>query len=92
MRIIRQLVNIRHITGILGLSFILTMPVALAADIEAGVAAYNAGNYDRAVQEFRPLAEAGVAEAQFGLGILYTEGTGVPRDQKQAIKWISLAA
>lgn len=48
MRIIRQLVNIRHITGILGLSFILTMPVALAADIEAGVAAYNAGNYDRA--------------------------------------------
>ena len=92
MRIIRQLVNIRHITGILGLSFILTMPVALAADIEAGVAAYNAGNYDRAVQEFRPLAEAGVAEAQFGLGILYTEGTGVPRDQKQAIKWITLAA
>lgn len=92
MRIIRQLVNIRHIIGILGLSFILTMPVALAADIEAGVATYNAGNYDRAIQEFRPLAEAGVAEAQFGLGILYTEGTGVPRDQRQAIKWISLAA
>ena len=92
MKSIKNINSIKSIFGIFGLSFILITPVALAADIEAGVAAYNAGDYEMAAQEFRPLAEAGVAEAQFGLGILYTEGTGVPRDQKQAIKWISLAA
>jgi uncharacterized protein len=43
---------------------------AQAQDYDKGVAAYNAGDYATARQEWRPLAEQGDAEAQFSLGIM----------------------
>ena len=41
------------------------------ADLDDGVAAYESGDYATALQEWRPLAEQGVAEAQFSLGLMY---------------------
>jgi len=37
-------------------------------------------------------AEAGDADAQFNLGLMYDIGEGVPQDYKEAIKWYSRAA
>jgi TPR repeat protein len=37
-------------------------------------------------------AESGIAEAQFNLGMLYTQGQGVPQDDQRAVKWYRLAA
>ncbi len=61
-------------------------------DFEVGVEAWGRGDYDAAVQEFRPLAEQGHAQAQMNLGIIYSQGRGVPKDSVQAYRWYTLAA
>ena len=54
---------------VLVLALVLPAPV-LAADFEAGRAAYNRGNYETALQQWRPLAEQGHAAAQSNLGLM----------------------
>ena len=39
-----------------------------------------------------PLAEAGVAQAQFTVGIVYWNAQGVPENAPEAVKWFLLAA
>jgi TPR repeat protein len=71
--------------------------MALAVPVNAGpfkdgLAAYDRGDYAAALNFWRPLAEQGVAEAQFYLGILYENGQGVPQDHAEAPKWWRKAA
>jgi uncharacterized protein len=47
---------------------------------------------DAAAKELRKSAKAGDASAQFRLGQLYDEGTGVPQDYGQAKEWFEKAA
>ena len=61
-------------------------------DFEVGVEAWGRGDYERALQEFQPLAEQGHAHAQVNLGIIYSQGRGVPKDSVQAYRWYTLAA
>ncbi len=61
-------------------------------DFEVGVEAWGRGDYDRAVREFLLLAEQGHAQAQVNLGIMYSQGRGVPKDAVQAYRWYTLAA
>ena len=65
---------------------------ALAADFQAGMEAYNRGDYAGALREFRPLAEQGHAWSQYNLGVMYAEGRGVPQDDAKAVKWYRRAA
>ena len=51
---------------------------ATADSIEEAVSAYDRGDYALAARLLRPLAEQGDAWAQFGLGMLYLNGQGVP--------------
>ncbi len=70
-----------------------TAPLAPArADVLAGVTAWEAGDYARAVNEWRPLAQAGDADAEFNLGQAYKLGRGVPQDLAQAAQWFNRAA
>ena len=62
------------------LSFLFSSSVF--ADWEAGVDAYQAGDYATALKEFRLLAEQGDADAQFNLGVMYEDGQGVTQDYK----------
>ena len=62
------------------------------ADYQAGMDAYNRGDYATALREWRPLAELGIAPAQFNLGLLYANGQGVPQDYVQARQWYEKAA
>jgi len=66
--------------------------ISAAADFATGLAAYNKGDYSTAVKEWRPLADQGVAAAQFNLGLLYYDGQGVPLDFSQAAEWFTKAA
>ena len=61
-----------------------TLSVPARADVKAGVDAWQAGDYRTAVDEWRPLAIAGDADAQFNLGQAYKLGRGVPADLAQA--------
>jgi TPR repeat protein len=65
---------------------------AIAADFQAGLDAYNKGDYAAALKEWRPLAEQGDANSQYNLGLLYARGQGVPQDYKQALAWYQKAA
>lgn len=66
---------------------------ALRADpLEDGKAAYLAGDYGRAYEILRPLAEQGDADAQITLGIMYDYGQGVPKDDAAATEWYRKAA
>lgn len=62
------------------------------ADRNDGIGAYYEEDYARAFKEFRALAEQGDAGGQFGLGVLYGNGKGVPQDYVQAHMWLNLAA
>jgi TPR repeat protein len=62
------------------------------ADFAKGWDAYNSGDYETALKEFKPLAEQGHGEAQFNLGLMYNNGQGVILDHVTAFKWFKLAA
>ena len=55
----------------------LTTPAG--ADFQDGVAAFDRGDYEVALREWKPLAEQGHSEAQTQLGFIYNEGLGSPR-------------
>ncbi len=65
---------------------------ALADEYDKGLAAYNSADYETALAAWQPLAEAGNADAQFGLGQMYGNGFGVMMDDAAALKWYGLAA
>jgi TPR repeat protein len=54
--------------------------------------AYRRGDDATAVKLWRPLAEQGIAYAQYSLGVMYAEGWGVQRDHAEAVKWYRKAA
>lgn len=62
------------------------------ADWAEGVRAYERGDYAAALEEWRPLAERGDAQAQAALGSLYIYGNGVELDYAQGLDWTRRAA
>lgn len=70
----------------------LGLSLAAQAGIEEGRQAYIAGEYDKAIAEFKPLAEKGDAKAQYFMGFLYHHGYGMKRDEVEASKWFRMAA
>jgi hypothetical protein len=66
--------------------------VSWSADFQKGLTAYQRGDYATALREWTPLAEQGVADAQYNLGVMYGNGKGVSQDYKTALKWYRLAA
>lgn len=62
------------------------------ASVRDGVLAYQAGDYERALAIWRPLADAGDARARFHLGALLLEGRLGPSDPAAAYRWLALAA
>jgi len=62
------------------------------ADIQKGLDAYQRGDFATALRELEPLAKQGDAKAQYGLGFMYSQGQGVPKDYKKAAKWYKLSA
>ena len=88
-----------HHTTIIALSSVAALvatgigrPVA-AGPLDDGAAEYDKQHYVTAMQLWRPLADAGNADAQVGLGVMYRDSKGVPHDNEiAAYMWFSLAA
>ena len=66
--------------------------VAIAQDYDAGLKAAQAGDFQTALKEWKPLADQGHADAQHNLGWMYASGEGVPEDDAEAVRWYRLAA
>ena len=62
------------------------------AGFDEGLAAYEAGNFKLAYEEFLTAAERGDAVAQFYLGMMYDKGRGVQRNYTTAARWYRQAA
>lgn len=62
------------------------------AGMKDGYAAYESGDYETALKEFRTLAEHGDPAAQIAVGWLYDAGKGVAHDDTEAIRWYTMAA
>jgi cell division septation protein DedD len=69
----------------------LSAPVA-AQSVKAGIEAWQRADYSGAVAIWRPLAEAGDADAAFNLGQAYRLGRGVPTNLASAKNWFERAA
>jgi len=82
----------RTLTPIVFVLSLLFWPALVQADFQAGVDAYDQGDYATALKEMQPLAEQGDADAQFNLGVMYENGQGVPQDDGEAARWFRLAA
>jgi TPR repeat protein len=77
--------------GVVALVLCLAAPVT-AGPFEDGADAAKRGDYATALRLWHPLADQGGAEAQYNLGVLYTNGLGVPQDYAEAAKWFRKAA
>ena len=60
--------------------------------VEEALLAYIQKDYKTAYKLLSPIAEQGNDKAQYKLGIMYSDGQGVPQDYKEAGKWFRLAA
>ncbi len=71
---------------------LLTAGSVLAADFGRGLKAYRAGDFDKALQEWLPLAQNGDRDAQHALGQMHEYGRGLERDDIKAAQWYLRAA
>ncbi|MCL2760564.1 MAG: sel1 repeat family protein [Desulfuromonadales bacterium] len=62
------------------------------ADFDKGVAAFDAGDYTKALNELKPFADQDNAKAQFLLGVMYRKGEGVAQNHREAVVWFKKAA
>jgi len=67
-------------------------PPVYGQDFQKGLDAYDSGDFATALREWKPLAEAGYASAQYNLGVMYDNGAGVVQDYAEAVRWYRLAA
>ena len=63
-----------------------------SAEVEPGLLAYRSQAYGQAMSLWLPLAQQGNSEAQFFVGGLYMDGSGVEEDVVQAHAWWQLSA
>ena len=78
--------------GVILLMINLVLAFPILASFQSGENAYLREDFDFALQEWRPLAEQGMAEAQNMLGYMYRYGQGVGQDFEQARFWYRQAA
>ncbi|MDG2238118.1 MAG: SH3 domain-containing protein [Arenicellales bacterium] len=89
MRFFRYIKLIAFLALLLAAS---SMVQAQNEDLKRAVAAYNSGDYAKAVSLWEPHARQGNREAQYSMGVAFYEGKGASRDLDQAIAWFRKAA
>jgi TPR repeat protein len=62
------------------------------AGLQEGIAAYEAGNLPLAFKEFRAAAETNDVNCQYNLAMMYEQGIGMAKDEKEARVWYGKAA
>ena len=80
--------------GTLGLILLLFVSSSNPArtELDFGFGAEYQDDYERALVELQPLAEAGDPQAQLWLGLMYYYGWGVAFDPRKAADWIGKSA
>ena len=82
----------KFIPAIVWLTLFTLAPVALADTFKDGIAAFEAREYQKALDLWLTLAEQGDVTSQMNVGEMYAKGLGVTRDTPEALKWFNKAA
>jgi len=77
---------------VLALFLFLFAASAWAGDFKKGWKAYSSTDYPVALSEWQDLADAGDANACYGMGLLYGNGFGVDMNDELALKYYLIAA
>jgi len=77
---------------LIALTMIFISNSVLADSFDDGVVAFIRGDGAEAYRIWKPLADKGDVEAQYHLGYMYQTGTGVDKDNNQALFWYHKAA
>lgn len=72
--------------------FLCSLPCLVFADYQEGKDAFDRMDYPTALKEFKLLADQNDPLGQYGLGVMYDLGVGVPENSKEAAKWYRMAA
>ena len=80
------------VSATLAAGLVLATPAMARAGFEDGAAAYQQGDFSKALHEWTPLAEQGHGDVQYLLGRMYHVGLGVPQDYAEAALWYRRAA
>jgi hypothetical protein len=83
----RLLTTLVILTGLIG-----SGGTVWAQDLNKGLKAAQSGDFATALKEWKPLAEQGLALAQFNLGWMYDDGKGVTQDYAESAKWFRKGA
>ena len=68
------------------------LPVTARAGFDEATSAYSSGQFEKALREFRILAESGHKQAEFMLGVMYFQGRSVVQNQAIAAVWFHKTA
>jgi hypothetical protein len=82
----------KHLLWVFVLLIFFKAPSLALGTYEKGTIAFEQGDYETALREFKALAVKNDSRGQYGLGLMYDMGTGVPIDFKEAVKWYRLSA
>jgi len=76
------------------ITVITTVPLSTTAhaDFQAGMEAYEKGDYDTAKSEWKKSAALGDPSSNFNLGVLYERGVGEPVNYEAAIQYYKIAS
>jgi len=77
---------------LLPITILLLLATPAVADFATGVNVYKNGDFETALNEWRPLADQGFADAQWAMASMYQYGDGVTQDFNTAFRWYRLAA
>ena len=77
---------------IMALSTFLVCASPAMAGLDSGLKALKRGDYAAAIEELRPLADAGNDTAQFHMAEIHRQGLGTDQDFKAAAEWYQKAA
>ena len=82
----------RYLLWVFILLTVFVTPLPALENYENGTVAFERGDYETALREFKVLAEQKDSRGQYGLGLMYDLGTGVSIDFEEAVKWYRLSA
>ena len=92
MAVYRRFVIVSALVAVLVGASVSIVAEARADALADGQAAWDKGEFEKSMSILMPLAEAGVAEAQLTVGVMYWNGQGVPENAQEAVRWFRLAA
>ena len=82
----------RYLLWVFILLTVFATPLPALENYENGTVAFERGDYETALREFKFLVERKDSRGEYSLGLMYDLGVGVPTDFEEAVKWYQLSA